>query len=199
MRGRSLAAALWVGSTTVGLAVGGFVFHFAGSFGDATSWQAGAMVFGGIIGAITGLAVGVVQWAALGLRRREGTRLLGWLAVAIGVTHALNDGAPVSLGIVLVSILAGLAVALSYASIFDGRRLAFVVGAGWTAGLIAADVTSRWLGLPWEQTPVGWSTDHAIDGVVVGLVWGALTAAAGVVEQLRSRPVDHHTDAPQPA
>jgi hypothetical protein len=184
---RPLPDVLWVGSTTIGLAAGGFVLHFPGSFGDSATWEAIAIVFGGILGAITGLGVGVIQWAALRLGRREGVRLLLLMAVAIGITHALFDGGPASIGLVAMSILAGLSVAVAYAIVFDHRRQAVLAGAGWAIGLTAANAASRWLGLPWEETPVGWSTDHAIQGLVVGLVWGTVTAAAGVVERLRVR------------
>jgi hypothetical protein len=87
-----------------------------------------------------------------------------------------------------MSIVAGMAVVLAYAIVFDDRRQAVLAGAGWAVGLVAATSASRWLGLPWEETPVGWSTDHAIQGVAVGFVWGTVTAAAGVVERLHNRP-----------
>ncbi|HSG84960.1 MAG TPA: hypothetical protein VLA23_01375 [Candidatus Limnocylindrales bacterium] len=32
--------------------------------------------------------------------------------------------------------------------------------------------------LPWEETPVGWATEHAVQGVIVGLVWGGATVLA---------------------
>lgn len=185
MTSRSSRAVLWVGATIVGLAGGGFVLHFPGSFGDALSWQVGAMVFGAILGAMTGVVVGIVQWAALRLHRREGGRLLLWMAITIGVTHALNDGGPTSIGIVAVSLLAGLGAGVAFAILYRDQRLAVIGGAGWTVGLIAANLATAWLGLPWEETPVGWATDHAVDGVIVGLVWGTVTAAAGMLDRLR--------------
>lgn len=185
MTSRWVRAVVWVVATTIGLAVGGFVLHFPGSFGDASGWQAGAMVFGAILGAMTGIAVGIVQWAALRLRRAAGGRLVLFMAIAIGITHALNDGGPGSTGIVTISLLAGLGVGVAFAVLYGDRRLAIVSGAGWAVGLVAANFVTAWLGLPWTETPVGWATDHAFDGVVVGLVWGTVTALGGALERLR--------------
>jgi hypothetical protein len=170
----------------IGLAVGGFVFHFPGSFGEPTP-QPSAAIFGALIGAVTGLAVGAAQLVALGARGRRG-RLVAWMALGIGITHALNDGMPVAVGVVGVSALAGLAIALSYAAIVGDRRPlpVLLAGAAWALGLVAATTASSALGLPWTETPVGWSTDHAIEGIVVGLVWAPVAVIAGVLGRLRA-------------
>ena len=100
----------WIVATTIGLIVGGFVLHFPGSFGEA-AWQPVAMLFGAILGFMTGVAVGLVQWAGLRLRRRSGLRLLCWMGVGIAITHGLEDGAAWSLGIVALSLLCGFGMA----------------------------------------------------------------------------------------
>jgi len=181
-----LAAGMWIGATVVGLAVGGFVFHFPGSFGEPTL-QPSAAIFGALIGAVTGLAVGVAQLVALGARGRRG-RLVAWMALGIGITHALNDAMPVAIGIVGVSALAGLAMGASYAAIVGDRRTlpVLLVGAAWALGLVAAAMASSALGLPWTETPVGWSTHRAIEGIVVGLAWAPVAVIAGVLGRLRA-------------
>ena len=178
---------IWVVATTVGLIVAGFLFHFPGSFGGLYGWDPVAVVFGALIGFVSGAAVGLVQWAALLLPRREGLRLLLWMGLGIGITHAIHDGAPNALGQVGAASLSGLAVAAAYAWSVGDRRPApiAVVGVAWAVALVSTDLVSRWLGTPWEDTPVGWSTDHAIDGIVVGLIWGVATALVGVPDRLR--------------
>ena len=175
--------------TTVGLALGGFVLHFPGSFGDLASWDPAAIVFGAILGFITGVVVGLFQWAALRLPRGPGGRQLLTMGVGIGVTHALNDGAPLSLRLPIVAAASGLAMTVAVAVILRERRPAALAMsfAGWAGGLLLAAQVADMLGLPWEDTPVGWSTEHAVAGVVVGLLWGTLTVAVGLPEILKRR------------
>jgi len=56
---------------------------------------------------------------------------------------------------------------------------------GWAGSLIVADAVTLALGMPWSETPVGWSMTHAVAGLVVGLVWGGATAAAGLPAMLQ--------------
>jgi hypothetical protein len=180
---------IWVLATTVGLVMAGFLFHFPGSFGGLYGWDPTAVIFGGLIGFVSGAVVGLVQWAALLLRRNEGLRMLLWMGVGIGVTHAVHDGAPNTVGLVGAASVSGLAMAAAYAWSFRERQPIpiVVVGVAWAAALVGTDIVSRWLGTPWQDTPVGWSTDHAIDGIVVGLIWGIATALVGVPERLRAQ------------
>lgn len=184
---RVLPNVAWVVGTTIGLVVCGFIFHFPGSFGEY-SWEVVALVFGAILGFTTGVAVGLVQWACLALRRRAGLRLLLWMGIGNAVTHGLNDGAPWSLGIVAVSLLSGIGMAVAYVVCLDDRRPMpiVLVGFGWTAGLVLASLVVDAMGLPWEETQIGWSMQHAVSGVVVGLVWGGLTVLAGIPARLRA-------------
>jgi len=81
----------WVASITLGLAAGGFAFHFPGSYGEP-SWSISAGLVGLIMGAINGLLVGALGWVALRLSRPTGTLLVIAMAIIVGGTHALNDG-----------------------------------------------------------------------------------------------------------
>lgn len=188
----SSRGAIWIASTTFGLIVGGFVLHFPGSYGGLFGWDATAVIFGGILGFVTGLAVGLVQWAALLLRRHEGFRLVVWMGLGIGVTHGLADGAPNAFPIVAIGSVGGFVMAAAYAWSFGERRAVplAVIGSSWAVGLLVADRVTNWMGLPWEETPVGWSTDHAFEGLIVGVIWGVATAMVGVPERLRRRSDD---------
>ena len=179
----------WVAATIIGLALGGFVLHFPGSFGDLTRWDPSAVLFGAILGFVTGVWVGLAQWVGLRLPRGPGGRLLLTMGVGIGVTHALNDGAPLSLGLPIVAAASGLAMTMAMAAILGERRPAALAASfvGWAGGLVLAARVTDLLGLPWEETPVGWSTEHAVAGMVVGLVWGTLTNATGLPKILRRR------------
>lgn len=181
----------WAVAAVIGLAIGGFALHFPGSFGEAT-WQPAAMLFGVILGAVNGVAVGALLWLALGLPRRTGRRLLVWMAIGIGATHGLHDGAPASIGGTSVALLSGAALAGAYAWAMRDRRplIVGVVGLAWAIGLMVAVSIGGALGLPWSETPIGWSTDHAVDGIVVGSVWAVATVAAGVPEALRGHGAD---------
>ena len=177
----------WVAATIIGLALGGFILHFPGSFGGLTGWDPVAVVFGGLLGFANGVLVGLPQWAALRLPRGPGGRLLLAMGVGVGVTHALNDGAPFSLGLPIVAAASGLAMTAAMAGILHERRPVALAAhfVGWAGGLLLADQVTVILGLPASETPVGWATEHAVAGLVVGLSWGVLTAAVGLPEILR--------------
>ena len=177
----ALKAIGWVAGTVVGLAIGGFAFHFPGSFGEYF-WQPAAMVFGVLLGAINGLVVGVCQWAGLGFPSGRAPRLMGAMAIGVGVSHGLADGSASGIGLAVVALLGGVAVAAGYAWAFDARRPALLAASviGWTAGWLIGDwLTALWR-MPWTETPVGWSQEHLVVGVVVGVVWGVATVVAGL-------------------
>lgn len=174
----------WIAATTVGLGFVGFGLHFPGSpgFGSGIdTWQVALGMVGAIQGAISGVIVGLVQW--LGLRPVRGGPwlLVAAMAVGIGFTHALGDGAPASLGRAPFALASGLvltgALALALAEYRPIVLAASVVG--WTGGLLVAYAVTGALGLPLTQDPIGWGTEHAVVGVVTGLAWGGLTAAVG--------------------
>ena len=187
MRSQVIPGIAWVVATTIGLVAGGFVFHFPGSIGGQVDWSLSAGVFGLILGFMTGAAVGVLLWAFLLLPRRAGSRLVLAMGLAIGLNHALFDGSPFLVSHPLMAVAAGLATAAVFAWRL-GERDRLTIGinaAAWAIGLILADVLSDVIGLPFEETPIGWSTDHAFDGLVVGLIGGGATALTGLPARLR--------------
>lgn len=175
----------WIAAVTVGLLGGGFVFHFPGSYGEA-SLSGGAAVFGFIIGAINGLLVGFLVWMALRLARPEGGRVLIAMALIVGGTHAFNDGSSTQMPFVLVQLVAGLLAAGTAAWILrEGTPASLVIGMTWTLGLAIAGWSGDAIGLPFSETPLGWAQDHGWDGLVTGLVWGTATAVIGLPDVLR--------------
>ncbi len=176
----------WVVAIALGLSGGGFAFHFPGSYGDSVL-SVGAAIFGFILGAVNGLLVGVLVWIALRLSRRDGGRMLVAMSLIVGGTHALNDGSSTQLPFVLVQVAAGLVAVATAAWILRERRPATlaIIGVAWTLGLVVGGWSGNALGLPLTETPVGWSQDHAWDGLVTGLVWGAGTAVIGLPEAVR--------------
>ena len=100
----------WIVAVTLGLVGGGFIFHFPGSYGEP-GWNVGAAIFGFVLGALNGLVVGVLAWAALRLPRRTGKSLLGAMVLIVGGTHAFNDGSSTQAPFLLMQALAGLIAA----------------------------------------------------------------------------------------
>ena len=117
------------------------------------------------------------------------------MGIGVGITHAVNDGGPNGVGLLGVSVLSGLAMTAGFAGPLRERRpialaTCFVA---WTGGLLLAEAVTKALGMPFEESPVGWATRHAMDGLVVGLVWGIATAAVGlpaILKRPRPRPVE---------
>lgn len=178
----------WIVAITLGLVGGGFAFHFPGSYGEP-SWSVAAGISGFVLGALNGLLVGVLAWAALRLSRQPGAGLLGAMVLIVGGTHALNDGSSTQAPFVLVQVLAGLIAAGTAAWILRERRptVLATIGVAWTVGLIAGGWSGDILGLPLTETGLGWAQDHAWDGLVTGLIWGAATALVGLPSALRAR------------
>ena len=171
-------SAAWAAATIIGLAIGGFAFHFPGSI--SPSWDFSALIFGTLFGGVTGLMVGVLQGLALrgavtGLGRHVWT-----MGVIVGATHGAYDGsrypgAPLEIG-------AGIVAAGAVWLLLGERRAGVLAGVaiGWSAGLIVAARTTASLGMPWSETPVGWSTEHMVAGVVTGTIFAAAVVIAGL-------------------
>ncbi len=179
----------WIAAITLGLTAGGFAFHFPGSYGEPV-WSVPAGIFGFVLGAVNGLFVGVLVWIALRLSRRVGGRVVVTMAVIVGATHAINDGSSTELPFAVFQLLAGLVAAGTAGWILVARRPATlaIVGVAWTVGLIAGGWSGDILGLPFTETQLGWSQDHAWDGLVAGLVWGTATAMIGLPNALIGQP-----------
>lgn len=173
----------WVASTTVGLALVGFAFHFPGGStigGGIDAWQPEAVVFGAFLGVLSGIVVGLIQWVALRGVLARPWFFVGAMAAGIGVTHALADGAPASLGRAAVALAGGLVLGGALA-LAERRPLALgAVIVAWAGGIVLAYAVTGALGLPATQDPVGWGTEHAVVGAITGLPWGIATAWAGL-------------------
>jgi hypothetical protein len=178
----------WVAATTLGLIVGGFILHFPGSFGGLARWDVSATIFGAILGFITGVFIGLGQWAALLLPRLAGGRLLLAMGIGIGITHAVNDGGPNAMTLLGVSVLSGIGMTAGYATLDERRAVALATCfVAWTGGLLLAEPVVKALGMTFPETPVGWSTHHAMTGLIVGIVWSIATAAVGLPALLQGR------------
>jgi hypothetical protein len=178
---------VWIVAITLGLLAGGFAFHFPGSYGEPV-WSIPAGIFGFVLGAVNGLLVGGLAWVGLRLSRRDGVRVLAAMVLLVGGTHALNDGSSTQVPFVVVELVAGLVAAGAAVWILRERRPSAlaVIGVAWTVGLVAGGWSGDILGLPLTETPLGWSQDHAWDGLVTGLVWGTATAVIGLPEAFRT-------------
>lgn len=185
MVSRSIA---WVLATTLGLALGGFVFHFPGSYGES-GFSVAAAGFGMMIGGVNGLIAGALMALVSGAPRAQARAMVLTMGGSVGFTHAIFDGSSTALPFAAYAILGGILVAAVFAWSLGMRapHVIATIGLGWSVGLIAANQVGSWLGLPWEETPVGWAMDHAVDGIVVGLVWAIATAAVGLPGTLRAR------------
>ena len=191
----------WVVATTLGLVVGGFILHFPGSYGGLATWDISATIVGAILGFITGVFIGLGQWAALLLPRRAGGRLLLAMGIGIAVTHAVNDGGPNSVSLLGVSVLSGLAMTAGFAGPLRERRPVALATCfvAWAGGLLLAEPVVKALGMTFPDSPIGWSTHHAMTGLVVGIAWGVATAAVGLPQILGPRAAPDPVPAPEPA
>ncbi|TAK01049.1 MAG: hypothetical protein EPO36_06805 [Chloroflexota bacterium] len=176
----------WIAAIIVGLAAGGFAFHFPGSYGNPVLDPSAAVV-GILIGGVNGLLVGALVWMALRLSRAAGPRVLAASVVLIGLTHAMNDASSTRIPFLVVEAVAGVVAAGTAVWILRERRprVVIVAGVAWTAGIVLGGWSGDWLGLPLSETPIGWSVDHAWDGLITGLVWGVATATIGLPDALR--------------
>ena len=178
----------WAAATVVGLAAGGFLLHFPGSL--APNWDLAALIFGTLLGGVTGLGVGLLQaltlrGAVAGLGRHVWT-----MGVIVGATHGAYDGSPY-LGWPL-QVGAGLVAAVAV-WIFLGERRSVVLSAvaiGWAIGLMLAARTTQSIGMPWSETPVGWATEHLVFGSITGAIYVLPVLAAGLPGIL-GRAQDH--------
>jgi hypothetical protein len=179
----------WILATVIGFALGGYLFHLPGSFGGLPAWDSVAVIFGAGIGFVTGIAVGLLQWVTLRLPRQLGARLVVAMALGFGVTHGLMDGAPDSIGLLLVSAGSGVAVALLFAALL-GQRASMVMlvsAVGWGGGIWFAAWWIPRLGLPFHETPHDWALAHLAQGLVMAIAWAVPTALVGLPAALRAQ------------
>ncbi|MEO6796396.1 MAG: hypothetical protein ABI401_16080 [Candidatus Dormibacter sp.] len=162
----------WIAATTLGLALGGSPLHFPGDGGF--EWSARHAATGAILGAVSGIVAGLLQWLILRSVLRGLWRPVLSMAVALGFSHALGDGAPISLGHVPVAIAAAIVATGALALTYGERRPVALASSvvGWGAGLLIGYAVVGTLGLTDFSTVV-------VISAVTGLVWGALTAVTG--------------------
>lgn len=170
----------WVLATIIGLAIGGFALHVPG--GNDSSWNVPGLVFGTLLGGVTGLFVGGLQWVVLRSVVIRAGRIPWTMGVIVGATHGAYDFAPSTLPGPLLPIGAGFAAAIAVWLVGGERRTGVLaaVTLGWAAGLWLALATSAALGMPWSNNQLGWSIHHLFEGALIGTVFGVVVALAGV-------------------
>ena len=175
----------WGVATTLGLVLAGFAFHFPGSF-DSDTWRIDAMAFGGVLGMVSGVVTGALQWASV-RPSRQGWRFILAMAIGIGVSHALADGAPTSIGTPAVAVASAGALTAAMALVLSERRPLTLAAslAGWAGGWIVAYAVTVALELPRGADPTSWAIQHAVVGLVVGIIWSGLIT----LSELRSPAV----------
>jgi hypothetical protein len=109
------------------------------------------------------------------------------MGLGIGITHGLMDGAPDSIGLLLVTAASGIAVALLFAGLLGQQTPLTVLlsAAGWGGGIWFAAWWIPRLGMPFHETPVDWALAHLAQGVVIAIAWAVPTALAGLPAALR--------------
>jgi hypothetical protein len=170
---RSLA---WIAATTVGFVSCGTALHSPGaaSLGQyAFEWDLPAAVFGAVFGAVVGLFTGFLQTRTIA---GPPARFVVAAVVAVGVAHALADGAPATWGVSVAALISGAAAALAFAwaaRSMDWRWVAlmwFAWWAGWVGGVAVLGAVAPVLGYG--------TLDHLVIGAALGLSWGTATSPA---------------------
>ncbi len=168
----------WTLATAVGFALGGVALHSPGASAVGASyleWDVSAAAFGAGLGGIVGIATGVLQMLALRARRWHA---LAAAVVAVGVAHALADGAPAIWGVGGVAAISALVAtaAAAWALSMRAWRWIAVSAFAWWAGWLAGVAVAGWLGLSGGATPDVWAAEHAVIAGILGLAWGGATS-----------------------
>jgi hypothetical protein len=182
---------LWVVMSTVGFVIAGVIGHFPFGFsvGDDANLTVENAVVGFVFGAVTGTIIGALQFVVLRsllqrlVSRRFAFRAGWWVlatAVGVGVTHAIGDAAPSPVTYAMLAVLAGAVVGILQWVVL--RRLVKRAGwwviasiVGWFVGLIVGMFLANSAGLTTSTGLEDWRTQHAIVGLVAGVVSGAIT------------------------
>lgn len=131
------------------------------------------------MGFLSGALVGAAQWVVLRSRVLRAGRWVLATAAAVGIAHALGDGAPISLA-TSVAIAGGLALGaaqwLVLRHLGAGARW-WIAGtfATWYVGLAGGLRAATALGLMDLGGPAGWAMQHAFVGAVMGVLYGSVT------------------------
>lgn len=189
-----MASVRWTLATTLGFVLGGVALHSPGASGVGNSyldWDVSAALFGLFLGALVGVVTALLQVFALQVRS---WRLVLAAVIAVGIAHALADGAPSVWGPPIVAALSGMCAALPLAWALRLRawRWIFVSALAWWAGWTIGVAVAGALRLSGGATPDVWAREHALIALCLGLAWGAATSPFGrraLAEELRTNPL----------
>ena len=181
-----LRALWWFLASTIGFGLVGVLLHFPSGFppNNGANLVIGNAVFGAILGAVSGIVVGSLQWLALRGRLSRASQWIGTTVLGLGVIHAVGDGLPDPIAIPTVQAIGGIVLGIMQWLLL--RRefsragwwvLASIAGwlIGLSLGLAIADAIGL-MGLAW--TPTVGITQHGVVGVVTGIVSGLMTGGA---------------------
>jgi hypothetical protein len=147
------------------------------------SLDPGNAVVGFMVGAITGLVIGTLQWVVL----RKVIPGAGWwvLATLMGVAsvHAVGDTATGFVAFWMLALPSGVVVGILQWLVLRrlGSNVRFWVVAsavGWFVGLISGMAIAEASGLMLLTDPNGWVKQHSVVGSVTGAVVGMITGIA---------------------
>ena len=184
---------LWVLMSTVGFALGGFLFHFPFGFSNTLSFDLENARGGFVQGAFTGVVIGTLQFLAL----RKVISGAGWWIVAtlvgIGVVHAIGDSIPDTIAFWMLALPSGVLVGLLqwlvlYRSFSKAGWWVAATSVSWPFGLIVGMVIDQSTGLMLLNGPDGWAMQHSVVGAVTGAVVGTITGA--VLVWLVDQPIE---------
>lgn len=183
----------WILSSTITFSFIGAMFHYPSGFGtDLLRIDYAAAITGAILGAISGLIVGVPQWFIL--RRYVKPIALWILAYVLGIAlrHAMGDGSPYNMNLALLPI-AGITVTIliqSYSLRYAVKNpylwlliaaLSYLIG-NWLA-FVAIDATG-WHRQAW--TPSLGAMKYALVAGIEGAIV-ALGTGVGLLWQMKGK------------
>lgn len=174
---------LWTLLTTISLALGGFIFHYPSDFGvtyGATANIAGAP-FGFIMGAVSGLLLGLPQWMLLRHYIKNAKRWIVSTIIGIGIMHSIGDAFPFGQYLLGGTLLSAVVMSVMQKRILrdvltQPNLWIIVTIIGWVAGYLLGMRLLYASGLlPRAWTPTLGATQHAVFGAVQGVVYAAVT------------------------
>lgn len=174
---------LWIVLTTISLALVGYIFHYPSSLPAnwGTPYNISGAPFGFIIGAMSGLMLGVAQWVLLRRYIKNAKRWLLTTFIGLGVMHSIGDAFPFGQYLLGATILSAVLM-----SVMQWRILRDVLTRpslwmtvniiGWTGGyLIGIWLLNVTRLFPRAWTPTLGATQHAVLGATQGLVYAIVT------------------------
>ena len=99
----------WLAASTIGFGTAA-VFHFPGDFRNGEAILAFAWapaLFGGILGAVSGVPAGFLQWLILRRYLVGASRWILATALGVGLTHGLSDSIPYTIALEVTILVSG--------------------------------------------------------------------------------------------